>query len=183
VADGVHHRVQRDQAGQCREPAQQRRVGQRAAQVLQRDLARRHGGQALVAEVPADVGQAQRVETAPGVDQHPAVGLEALEDVDLVQQRRVLHDQHVGREDGLAQADLMVVDAAVGHHRRTGAFRPETGKGLRMPALLERSQRQHFGGRDHPLAAAAMDADLQHGLPRFRCGTANDSSRLLPRRH
>ena len=82
-----------------------------------------------------------------------------------MQQRRVLDDQHVGREDRLAQADLVIVDAAEGDHRRAGALRAEARKRLRMAALLERGDRQHLGGGDDALAAAAVNSDLQHRVP------------------
>ena len=59
------------------------------------------------------------------------------EEVHLVEQRRVLDDQCVGLHDRFAQADLAVVDAAVGHHRGSGALRSETGKRLCVPAFAE----------------------------------------------
>ncbi len=68
-----------------------------------------------------------------------------------------------GSQDRLAQADLLVVDAAEGHHRRAGALRAEAGERLRVAAFAERGDRQHFGGRHHALAAAAVDAHLEHG--------------------
>jgi len=79
-------------------------------------------------------------------------------------ERGVLHDQGIRVDDGLAQADLAIVDAAEGHHRRAGALRAEAGKRLRVAALVEGRDGQHVGGGDHPLAAAAVDSYLQHGV-------------------
>jgi hypothetical protein len=89
-------------------------------------------------EARGELAEAQLLEAARAVDQDVAVGLQALEHVHLVQQRRVLDDQHVGREDRLAQADRVVVDAAEGHHRRAGALGAEAREGLRVAALRRR---------------------------------------------
>ena len=62
---------------------------------------------------------------------------QAVEQVDLVQQRRVLDDQRVGVEHRLAQPDLAVVDAAERHHRRAHALGAEAGKCLRVAAFDE----------------------------------------------
>ena len=70
-----------------------------------------------------------------------------------------------GSQDRLAQPDLPVVDAAERDHRRAGALRAEAGEGLRVPALAERGDRQHFRGRHHALAAAAVNPDLEHPDP------------------
>ena len=155
-------RVERDEPGKGGEAAEQHRVRQRPAEVLERDLGGRNGDHPLVPEALGDLADAELVEAALAVDQHVAVGLQALEDVDLVQQRRVLDDQHVGREDRLAQADLAVVDAAERDHRRAGALRAEAREGLRMATLRERRDREHLGRRDDSLAAPSVDPDLQH---------------------
>src|SRR5881394_2212021 len=136
-ADRVRDGVERDEARQGGEAAEQHRVGQRPAEVLARDLGGGHGEKPFTAKALRDLGEAELVEAALAVDEDVAVGLEALEDVDLVQQGRVLDDQHVGRQDRLAQADLVIVDAAESHHRRAGALGAEARKRLRMAALLE----------------------------------------------
>ena len=84
------------------------------------------------------------------------------EDVDLVQQRRVLDDQRVGRDDRLADADRAVVDAAERDDRRAGALGAEARERLRVAALEEGGDREQLGRRDDALAAAAVDADLEH---------------------
>ena len=91
-----------------------------------------------------------------------AVGAQPAEEVDLVQQRRVLDDQRVGRGDRLAHPDRPVVDAAERDHRRARALRAEARERLRVPALDECRHRQQLGGGDHALPAAAVDADLKH---------------------
>jgi hypothetical protein len=114
--------------------------------------------------VADEVAEAQLLEGLGGVDQDVAVLLQAGEDIDLMQQGRVLDDDGVGRHDRLAQADLLVGDAAEGHHRGAGALGTETGKGLRVTAFLESRDRQHFRRRHHSLTATAMYAYLEHYL-------------------
>ena len=67
-----------------------------------------------------------------------------------------------GLLDRLTQADLLVVDAAEGDHRRAGALRTEARKGLRVAALEEGRHRQHFRSGDNALTTAAMNAYLNH---------------------
>ena len=109
-----------------------------------------------------ELAEPELVEAARRVDQDVAVGLEAAEDVHLVQQRRVLDDQRVGLGDRLARADLLVVDPAEGHHRRAGALGAEARERLRVAALDERGDREHLGGGHDALAAAAVNAHLEH---------------------
>ena len=89
-------------------------------------------------------------------------GRRPAEQVDLVQQRRVLDDQRVGLDDRFAHADLAIVDAAEGDHRRADALGAEAREGLRVAALVERGDRQHLRRGDDTLAAAAVDAYLKH---------------------
>jgi hypothetical protein len=162
VADRVRDGVERDDGGERGEAAEQHRVRQRPAEVLQRDLGRRHRQQPLLAKAPRDLGDAELVEAAPAVDEHVAVAPESLKDVDLVQQRRVLDDQHVRGDDRLAQADLAVVDAAERDDRCAGALRAEARERLRVATLREGGDREELGGGDDALAAAAVKPDLQH---------------------
>ena len=46
--------------------------------------------------------------------------------------------------------------------RRAGALRAERRERLRVPALEERRDREQLGGRDDALAAAPVDANLEH---------------------
>ena len=74
---------------------------------------------------------------APGVDQQVTARIEPAEQVDLVQQRRVLDDQRVGVDDRLAQPDLAIVDAAERHHRRAHPLGTAAWEGLGVRALQE----------------------------------------------
>src|SRR5215207_8860412 len=158
-ADRGGDRVERDDAGERREAAQQRGVRQRPADVLACELA---GGHGQNLEVLGELGESELGEAAAGVDEDVPALAHPAEDVDLVQQRRVLHDQRVGLHDGLADADLPVVDAAERHDRRTGALRAEARERLRVALLEERGEREQLGRRDDALAAAAVDADCEH---------------------
>ena len=134
--------------------------------MLARELGRRHRQQALAAEPLDELAEPELVEAARGVDQDVAVRAEPAEEVDLVQQRRVLDDQRVGLGDRLARADRAVVDAAEGDDRRAGALRAEARERLRVAALVEGGDREQLGGRDDALAAAPVDAHLEHPQPR-----------------
>ena len=164
LADRARHRLERDQPAERREAAEQRRVRDSAPGVLARKLGGRHGQQPLAAEAPDEVAETELVEALGGVDQDEAVRLAAAEHVHLVQQRGVLDDQRVGLHHGLARADLVIVDAAERDHRRAHALGAEARERLRVAALVERGQREHLGGRHHALAAATMDAHLEHPL-------------------
>src|SRR3546814_643294 len=75
-ADRVRHCIERDQARQRREAAQQHRIGQRSAQVLERDLGCRQGDQPLPTIALLDFTKAQFIEAATAVDQHITVRLQ-----------------------------------------------------------------------------------------------------------
>jgi hypothetical protein len=72
--------------------------------VLARDLRRRHGDHSCL-----ELAESELVRGAGAVEEHAAAGPQPGEEVDLVQQRRVLHDQRVRREDWLVDADGAVV--------------------------------------------------------------------------
>ena len=101
---------------------------------------------------------------AAGVDQDVRLGPDAAEEVDLVQQRRVLHDQRVGLDDRLARADRPVGDAAERRHRRAGSLRPERRERERVLALGEGRDGEQLGRRDDSLPAATVDANLEHAV-------------------
>ena len=161
-ADRRGHRLERDPPRHRGESAQQRRVGHRPADVLEREVGRRHACTGVPAASLREFADAEFVEGARGVDEDVALARQAAEHIHLVQQRRVLDDQRVGLQDRLAQADLLVVDAAERDHRRAGALRAEAREGLRVAAFAERRDRQHFRRGHHALAAAAVNADLEH---------------------
>ena len=91
-----------------------------------------------------------------------AAGPQAGEHVDLVQQRRVLDDERVGLEDRLADADLLVIDPAERDDGRAGALRAEARERLGVLPLAERGDREHLRGGHYALAAAPVDAYLEH---------------------
>ena len=70
--------------------------------MLSRELARGDHQDALAPKPVDEVAEPELVERPSGVDQHVGLGSCAAEDVDLVQQRRVLHDQRVRLDDRLA---------------------------------------------------------------------------------
>src|SRR5918912_546574 len=74
-------------------------------------------------DAAADVLEPELLDRPTGVQDDRAAVAQAAEHVDLVQQRRVLHDQCVGVRDRLVAADRAVVDPAERDDRRTGALR------------------------------------------------------------
>src|SRR5919198_659757 len=165
LANRGGQRPERERAGDRGEPAQQRRARQRAPEVLARQLGGRQGDER---EAVDDVLEAQLRDAAAGVDEYVRALAHAAEDVDLVQQGGVLHDQRVGLRDRLAGADRTVVDAAERDHRRAGALGAEARERLRVAALQEGCGRQQLGGGDDPLPATAVDADLKHRADQAR---------------
>jgi hypothetical protein len=97
-----------------------------------------------------------------GIEQDVTACGQALEQVDLLQQRRILDDQSVGLQHRLADADLLIVDAAERHDRRAHPFRSEAGKRLGVFPFEKRGNRQHFGAGNHTLAAAPVNAALEN---------------------
>ena len=113
-----------------------------------------------VEPIEAELGGAARA-----VEEDRAPRPKAAEQIDLVQQRRVLHDQRVGLDDRLADADRPLVDAAERDDRGAGALGAEARERLRVAAVAERRDGQQLGGRHHALTAASVDADLEHRSP------------------
>ena len=122
-------------------------------------------------ETVGEFTEAELVETAGGVDQHIAGGIEAAEQVHLVEQSGVLDDQRVRCHHRLAQPDFLLINSAERHHRRAHTFRAEAGEGLGVLAFEEGGDRQYLGARNHALAAPAVYAHLEH---------ATRSSRPVP---
>jgi hypothetical protein len=69
---------------------------------------------------------------------------------------------HMRFDDRIVHADRALVQAAERHHRRTGALGTEAWERLGVASHVERGYGKQFGGRDHPLAATAVNADLEH---------------------
>ena len=85
-------------------------------------LGRANRQQMVALEVPDELAQTQFLERASGVDQDVAIFFESAKNIDLVQQSRVLNDDRIGLHDRFAQADFLVVHAAISHHWRAGAL-------------------------------------------------------------
>ena len=96
-----------------------------------------------------------------------------------MEEGRVLDDQRVRLADRLANADLTVVDPAVGDDRSAGALRSEGGERLGEASLLEGGNRQKLGRRDDALAATPVDADLEHATILAFPGDAGIAERPL----
>src|SRR6266511_2463271 len=180
LPDGGGDRMKMDDAGQRGESTEQRRVGHRATDVLQGELGRgRHAGMAF-REFCRHIDKIQLVKAFVGIDEEIAVRPEPLEHVDCFEQRWILDDQAVRLEDRLTQPDLLVVNAAEGHDRGTGALGAEAWKRLRMLAFEKGCDRKQFGRRHHSLAAPAMYAHLEHAMSLFtRAHFSGCASRLL----
>ena len=70
--------------------------------------------------------------------------------------------ERVGRHHRLAGADRPIVDPAEGDDRCAHPLRAEAREGLRVATLGEGGHRQHLGRGDDALAAAAVEANLEH---------------------
>ena len=106
---------------------------------------------------------------AVAVDDDRPARLEALGDVDGLDQGRVDDDDMVGRVDAALVVDGLVVDADEGDDRRAPPFDAELGIGLDPVALLGDGVGQDLGGDDGALTAAAVETDFDHVplLPNF----------------
>src|SRR4051794_238509 len=91
LADRVLERGERDDARRRGECAEQRRAGHRPAEVLARDLRRRHREEALGG--------------LRGVEDQACLRRDARQQLGQAEQRRVLDDDGVGVGDRLARAD------------------------------------------------------------------------------
>src|SRR3954469_11066355 len=161
LAERGRHGIQRDRPRDRGERGEHRRTRHRPPEMLAGDLARRQRDQMFVRHL--DVG-------ARAVEEDGAV-LEAGEHAGDVQERGVLDHEHVRVHDRLARADGRVTDPAERHHRRAGALGPEARERLRVAAVEKRGDRQQLGGGDDALAAAAVEANLDHAAkPRASSG-------------
>jgi hypothetical protein len=126
--------------------------------VLAGEVGRRHG------HAPArqlELGQPELSESLRAVDQDVAVGLEAFEQRNLMQQRRVLNDQRVGLGNRLADPNRLVVDPAERNDGRTGALGAEARERLCVLAALEGGDRQQLCCGNDALAASAVYSYLE----------------------
>ena len=155
-------RVERDDSGQRGEAAEQGSVRQRPAEVLAREVGGRHGEQSLRRERADEVVEPELVERAGRVDQDDS---------------RPVRGRRRGRPGGAASGPGRSARPARRSARGCGSAGRRCGR-TRRPArrcapsrrsgtpargaLGERCDRQKLGGGDDALAAAPVDADLEH---------------------
>ena len=163
--DGVHGDLPRERG----ERAEERGVRERPPEVLARDLRRRHRHAPVDVESLHERSEPQVVERPARVQQQVAVVGETREEVDLVEQRRILDDQRVGLRIGSRTRMTRVVDAAERDDRGAGPLGAEGRERLRLASLEERRHREQLGRRDDALAAAPMDANLEHARTVAAC--------------
>ena len=72
------------------------------------------------------------------------------------------HDHAVRCHHRLPGPDLPLVETAVGDDRGTHPLGAEARERLRVPALLERGEREQVGRRDGALPAPAVEAHFEH---------------------
>ena len=162
LADRPGDRLEADHSGQRREGAEQRRVRHRPADMFEREFGRRHGDGMAGRQLGHHRLEVEVGKTPVGVDQEIAAVLEALQNVDRLEQRHVLDDQRVRHGDRLAQPDFLGVDAAKGNDGRAHTLGAKTGKGLRVLILEERRDGEHGRRCNDALAPASMDTNLKH---------------------
>ena len=90
----------------------------------------------------ADVEPVELRRHAVAVQEHEAVRREAVGDVDLVQQRRLQHDDDVGVRDRVVTPDRLVVDAGERAQRSAAPLGPVLRK--RLDALAGVQQRRRI---------------------------------------
>ena len=98
-----------------------------------------------------------------------------MEHVAGEQEGRVLDDDDVRGVDRVVGADRLLGDPAEGDHRRAGPLGAEARERLRVQPLVEGSQAQQLGGRDHALATAPVDPHVQGHDAGRPTGVATDS--------
>src|SRR6185369_5193800 len=152
-------RVERNPSGRRRQRTEQRGVRQRLADIRERKLGRRHRGHCSACR---EILESELGDRAGSIDQHETVRREAAKDIHLVQQGRILDDDRVRREDGLAQANGFVVEPAKRDDGRAGALRTEARKRLRVPSLAKSGDRQQLGRGYDALASSAVKTYLVH---------------------
>ena len=144
------------------EGAEQRRVGERPANVLEGEFGGWHHAGVARPQRSRDRGEAELGERAIAVDEEVARSAQPLEHVESVEERRILYDEGVRLEDRLAQSDFLLVDAAERHHWGAGALGTEARECLGVFTLDKRRDREKLGCGDDALAAPSVDADLEH---------------------
>ena len=106
--------------------------------------------------------QPELLEGPGGVDKHVALRAESGEEVDLVDQGGVDHDQAIRRHHRLTRPYLALVETAIGDHGGAHPLGPKTGKRLGKPVVFERGERQEFGGGHRSLSTPTVEAHCEH---------------------
>ena len=83
--------------------------------------------------------------------------------------------------DRLVGADRRVVDPAERLDRVRPPLRPEARERLRVAAVDEGGHREQLGGGDDALAAASVEADLEHGSARISVAVGKTMTRASRR--
>src|SRR5579864_3352844 len=116
VTYGSNHRGERDHPGEGGKAAEQYSVRDWPTHCLSSDLRRRHRHRARGSKRRRQIADTQLGEAAAGIDEQVALFRQTAEEVDLVEQGRVLDDQGVRARNRLVCPDLVVRDAAVRDH-------------------------------------------------------------------
>ena len=150
-------------------PPEQRGVGHRAPDVLQRELGRRQGREPVAAAKPcAKLAEAQLLEAARRVEQDEATGLAApLKRSTWCSSVGSWMISASGSSTGSRSRialSSMRQNAITGRAHALGA---EARERLRVTAFEECGDRQHLGARNHALAASAVYANLDHEFAAF----------------
>ena len=152
------HVVQRHDPAHARHGGDERRVGDVATDGVERNLG---GVDAGHRDAGGHVeGRTDLVGALARVDDDGALGVHALEHVDLPQKGGVHDDHDVGVHHVVVNLDGLIGKARVRLEGRTRALRAELGHGLHVAAVAHGNLSNELGCSDGTLAGARMPANL-----------------------
>ena len=128
---------------------------------------------ALGPEPGSQGSQTELVKSQGRVDQHVAIRAEPGEEVDLVDEGRVDHNQAVRCHHGLTRPYLLPTDPAIGDHGGAHPLGAEARERLREPVVFERGKRQELGCGYGSLPTSTMEAHREHGSS-VSCSSAEE---------
>src|SRR5215217_1183010 len=137
VADRRGQRAGGHDPGDRGQRAEQRRPGQRPPEVLAGQRARRHRDHPAAAEALQEIAQPELLRRPFRVEEDDALRSEPSEDVDLVEEGRVLDHDDIRLEDRLVRPDRPIGDAAERDDGRTHALRAEARERLGVTPVEE----------------------------------------------
>jgi len=137
LANGAHDGIKGHDTAESSQASEKYGIGDRAAEVLQGQFGGRNNRQAVPAQATGQLCEAQLLEAMSRVDQKIAVGPESAEEVDLVQERRILDYYRVWSHYGRMGADLGIAYPAERHDRCARALGAEARECLSKPTLQE----------------------------------------------